>query len=157
MVYSSADREQALQVYAETRSGYKAAAAVGASHETVYGWLQAAGITLQTTGRRVARTDAEIARLVRRYRSNDPIHTICREEHIDAMHLQRLAREAGVPRRTNLRTCAVAKSRGLLTWEQIMAPGPGDWSLADRVEKSEAWNAQLAVNPSGFPRATVMA
>jgi hypothetical protein len=48
--------------------------------------------------------------------------------------------------------------RGLMTWDEICAPGPGDWDIDQRIRVSEARNAAIIDNDcSGFPRVAMAA
>lgn len=142
MAYTVEQRERAIAAYHATGSGYTAAAEIGASYETVYKWLRHAGITGKSP--RIADSEEKIARLIERYQSNEPVNAMCSAEHIDKGRMQRLLRARGIPKRQDIRH--VPLQVGLLTWDEIMAPGPGAWDIDERIRVSEARNAAIAAD-----------
>lgn len=154
MAYSTEMKERAVALYGETPNTHAVARQLGCGQKAVWRWVKAAGALKQYTpkGRPRATYDpAMVARAVARCVAGEPPTRVAIENGVGSVTLERWIAAAGAtlpPPRHRAET----PSGALLTWEQIMAPGPGHWDMDELIRISEARNAAIAANPSGFPR-----
>jgi transposase-like protein len=158
--YGPETKERALALYREVPCTYEVARRLGCSQTSVWRWAKAAGALRPYVSRgrpRTAYDPAVVARAVARCVAGEPPSRVAVEIGVCARTLARWIDEAGATLPAPRRLADSPFWDLLLSWEQIMAPGPGAWDAERLIQISEARNAAIAANPSGFDRPPVLA